>query len=174
MASVRSTSTPKPPEQLLSRRLNRSSASTGILPRRKLTLNKTSSFTISTITSSPPRQKPSQMSLKKGSVGALTSSTKLKPTISAIPKASIDLTIDKMSSATITELPSIKPTSKILDTTNISIPQVNSHTNKPVEEPQNDIIVTSSSSVKSSLSDNQFTLQSFDTVRTVGTGRNFA
>ncbi|CAF0806974.1 unnamed protein product [Adineta steineri] len=165
MASVRSIGTTKPTETLLSRRLNRPSPSTTTITPRKLTLSKTTSIPSST-TVSPTRQKPSRTYAKKNSVGTIISPARIKSSDSA------EFMTDKMSSTTIYDLPSIKANTKISNITNISIPKTNSQTTKYIEERNNHIALTSSSSlsIKSSLSNNQFTLQAFDTIRTVGTG----
>jgi hypothetical protein len=86
-----------------------------------------------------------------------------------------------MASTTITELPPIRRTSRISD--NPPIPQIDSHTipdHKQNEEPHNDnpvsnnmneTLPSTSSSRKSSAENIEFTVDSLDIVRTVGTGK---
>jgi hypothetical protein len=145
MASVRSISTSKSPERLLTQRLNRTSNPTATLPPRKLTLPKTTSITLST-----SRQKTSRMPLKKGAIGSTTSPARLNTC--STPTDNIESTTDKMASTTIHDLHSIRSRSRVSEGTDISISQDNSTT---------------------LLSNDQFTLESFDTIRTVGTGKNF-
>jgi hypothetical protein len=90
---------------------------------------------------------------------------------------------NKMASTTITELPPIRRTSRISD--NPPIQQIDSNVivdNKPNEEPQNDnpisnnmneTLPSSSSSRKSSAENIEFSVDSLDIVRTVGTGKIF-
>jgi len=160
MASVRSISSSKPSENLSTRRVNRSSTPPPIA-QRKLLINRP------TPTS---RQKSSLTPLKKGSIGSIASTTKPNSSNSMTSSRSLELATDQMAYLKIQDFPSSKPRSRISDTTNNSNSQVNH-----IDEQQNDSndSSSSSSSLKSSLSNYPFTLESFQTIRTVGTGKNF-
>jgi hypothetical protein len=175
MATVRSISPTKPPERLLNRRLTRSSTLSTPPSQRK-----TTPIAVATI----KRRKSSRMSSKKKSAAVHLNSI---TTITTIPDNN-DLT-NKMASTTINELPPISKTSRISDTnsitSNISIPQIQSDTilnNKQFEESHNENPITnnmnetlsSPSLSRKSFSENiEFTVESFDTIRTVGTGKIF-
>ena len=177
MATVRSINPTKPPERLLTRRITRSSSSIP-LSQRKVTLTKTTPITVPT----RKRRKSSRMSSKKSSITAMPATVHLNSL--TIISDNNDLT-NKMASTTITELPLIRQTSRISDTnsitSNIPIPQINS--DKQIDEPHdhnaisNNINETLSSSsplsIKSSTENIEFTVESLDTIRTVGTGKIF-
>jgi hypothetical protein len=162
MASVRSISASKPPERLLTRRLNRASTSTIPAAQRKLTINKTTPITTST-----SRQKSPRISVKPGLVASITSPARLNSCNTVTPTNSLELPTDQMASMKLQDLPPIRSRSRISDPTNNSISQIN-----PTNEKHNDMN-ESLSSLKSSLSNIQYTLESFETIRTVGTGKNF-
>jgi hypothetical protein len=157
MASVRSISSSKPPEQHLStRRVNRTSTSTPpIAQKQKISINKTTSTS---------KQKSSRMPLKKGSTGSDRSSTKFNSSNTVTSLQTFDITTDQMASIKLQDFPSNRSRSRIPDTTNNSNSQVNH-----IDEQQYDTNET----IPSSLSNHQFTLESFQTIRTVGTGKNF-
>jgi len=176
MATVRSINPTKPPERLLTRRLTRASSSIPI-SQRKVTLSKTTPIPVTTI----KRRKSSRMSSKKRSVTAMPATVRLN-SFSATSDNN-DLT-NKMASTTITELPLIRRTSRISDTNSITssipIPQINS--DKQIDEPQdhnpisnniNETLSSSPLSIKSSTENIEFTVESFDAIRTVGTGKIF-
>ncbi|UJR25639.1 hypothetical protein I4U23_006990 [Adineta vaga] len=162
MASVRSISATKPTENLVSRRINRTSTTATILPERKLILNKTTSFPIATAMPSV-RQKPPRLSLKKSYCEPFISSTRFKSNSLSISTDNVELTTDKISSRASCELPLIKSNTKISNGINRSISNLKS--NKSLEH-QTDTTITS----QPLLNNTRFTLQSFDTIRTVGTG----
>jgi hypothetical protein len=170
MASVRSISTSKPPERLLTRRFNRTATSTTPLPTRRAILTKTTPINVSSANS---RAKSSRMALKKSSVGSSISPARLNLSTSTVSKSnSIELATNKMASTTLNDLPPIRIQSRISDTTNLTISRVNSDTNKSIAEQPNDTSETSASPTSSSPNNSQFTLESFDVIRTVGTGKN--
>jgi hypothetical protein len=162
MASVRSISSSKPSEHLSTRRVNHTSASPPPIAQRKVLIHRT------TPTS---RQKSSRMSLKKGSIGSNTLPTKLNSSNTIPSLHSLELATDQMACIQLQDLPSTRSRSRISDTANNLNSQVNH-----IDEQQNDTNESSSSSsttsLKSSLSNYPFTLESFQTIRTVGTGKN--
>jgi hypothetical protein len=181
MATIRSISPTKPSERLLNRRLPRSSSSVAPLPHKKLTLSKTNPITVATI----KRRKSSRMSSKKRTVSHRINSFTTITNLSD----NDDLT-NKMASTTLDELPPIRQTSVMSDanstTSAIPIPQISSDTildNEEIEEPHDDNPISNkmsetrspspspSSSRKSSTENIEFTIDSFDTIRTVGTGK---
>lgn len=160
MASVRSISSSKPSEHLSTRRVNHTSASPPPIAQRKVLIHRT------TPTS---KQKSSRMSLKKGSIGSNTLPTKLNSSNTIPSLHSLELATDQMACIKLQDLPSTRSRSRISDTANNLNSQVNH-----IDEQQNDSNdSSSSSSLKSSLSNYPFTLESFQTIRTVGTGKNF-
>ena len=160
MASVRSMGATKPTENLLSRRFNRTSTSTAILPERKLVVSKTTSFPVATTIPSI-RQKSSRLSLKKSSIEPNIPSPRLKSSSLTISADSTEITNDKMSSTTFYDLPLIKSTAKNIRPTSYPKP------NKTLEQSTD---ITPAPSVQ--VDNTHFTLQSFDTIRTVGTGKS--
>ena len=169
MASIRSISTAKPPERLLPRRSYRASASlTPMTPRRK-TLTKTISGTSSTLSSL--RQKTSRFSLRKDAV--------LSVALPAYPQAidadliaeGIALTTNQLASTSLHDVTRVRSASKASDTTEFSLPHVRSHTNSTVGEQHSDTDSTLVS-YKSSLDHSLFTLESFEPIRTIGTGKS--
>jgi hypothetical protein len=130
------------------------------------------------------------MSSKKGSIASITSSASLSSFSSSnTTTADNNELIKKMASTTINDVPTIRPTSRMSNTnstaSNMRISQSDSDSvfdNKQSDEPLNDHltsttmserITSSSSSRKSSTQDIQFTINSFDIIRTVGTGKTF-
>ena len=189
MATVRSISVPKPPERLLKRRLTRTSTSSNTpQTARKVTINKTATVTVTTI----HRRKSSRMSSKKPSNRLRTSSNAIHSSTLTLDDPHVDLT-ERMATTTITELPLIRPISKVstdvdprtMHSSYASIPSELVHQEKTLEESPTDenqssdneerisspIEPTSSSSRKSSAAAMSFTIESFDVVRTVGTGK---
>jgi len=178
MATVRSINPTKPPERLLTRRLTRASSSIP-LSQKKVTLSKTTPITVTTI----KRRKSSRMSSKKSSVTAMPATVRLN-SFTTTTSDNNDLT-NKMASTTITELPFIRQSSRISDTNSItsSIPIAQINSDQQIEEPEdhnpilnnmNETRLSSSPlSIKSSTENIEFTVDSFDTIRTVGTGKIF-
>lgn len=187
MATVRSISVSKPPERLLKRRLTRTSTTshTSQTPR-KVTINKTTAVTVTTIN----RRKSARMTSKKHSNRSTTSPNTLHLSTLTLNDDQLELA-ERMATATITELPLIRPNSKLssdadsitIHNSLISIPTELVHESKasqdsPTEEHQssdNEERVSSppepsASSRKSSAESIQFTLESFDVIRTIGTG----
>ena len=160
MASIRSISASKPPDNLSARRLNRSSIAVTPHTQKKSAISKSPSTIISTT-----RQKSSRMSLKKDPIVPTTSATRLHSS-----SDSHDLTSEQMASL---KLQDSSPGRSRSYTTNHSASRLNSDMEKSYDEQQNDRSASSSASYKSSNDNQQFTLESFDTVRTVGTGRIF-
>jgi hypothetical protein len=151
MASVRSISASKSPERLLARRIKRTSAPTSSLSQKKLSIPKTTSIALST-----SRQKPSQLSLKKGSAGSITLPGRLNSCNTNISIDNMELTTSKMAITTLHDLPPNRLRSRISDITDTSISR-----DKHVED-NNEILLSNN---------NNFSLESFDTIRTVGTGK---
>ena len=151
MASVRSISASKSPERLLARRIQRTSTPTSALSQKKLSLPKTTSIALST-----SRQKPSRMSLKKGSAGSITSPARLNSCNTTISVDNIELTTSKMAITTLHDSPSSRLRSRISDITDTSVSR-----DKHVED-NNETLLSNN---------NNFSLESFDTIRTVGTGK---
>ncbi len=174
MATVRSIS-PTKSDRLLTRRVPRTSSSSTPLTTRKITLSKTTPITLATV----KRRKQSRMSSKKSPVAAMAVPIRLNP---FTPIDNNDLT-HKMASTTINELPPIRRASKMSDsttiTTDIPLPQITSDIvldHKKTEESHEDVhneTASSSSSRKSSRENIEFTVDSFDTLRTIGTGKRF-
>ncbi|CAF2314259.1 unnamed protein product [Rotaria sp. Silwood2] len=170
MASVRSISASKPPERLLKQRLPPASSSTSILSQRKVTLNKKTPIIVSTTPT--PRRKSGRTSSKKGAIGPIASPVKLNPTNNNnnnnnnTPTDSIELITDRMASARLDDVPLIRSHSRASYTGNTCISLVDLDSNKPVEEKPNPVDKVS----LNTLSNNQFSLESFDTIRTIGTG----
>jgi cellobiose phosphorylase len=157
MASIRSASTSKPPERLSNRHLNRTATSITPIAQKKITINKPTKHTTST-----SRQKSSVMSLKKGFIGSATSLAEPHSYTKASPTNSVDMTTDHIASIKLQDVSTSRSRSRISDATHNSLSQINSN-----EEQQN-------GQSESSFSNNQYTLESFDTVRTVGTGKIFS
>jgi hypothetical protein len=182
MATIRSISASKPPERLLTRRLTRTSTSSSLLPPKKVTLSKTTPVTVKTIN----RRKSSRMSSKKGSIESNLPLVRHSSFTTITTTDNTELT-NKMASTTINELPQIKPHPRVSDAETISNTPVSSTDpdaildNKQTEESHNDnhmsnnlnetSLSSSVSSRKSSTENIQFTTDSLDTIRTVGTGR---
>ena len=190
MATVRSISVPKPPERLLKRRLTRTSTSSNTpQTARKVTINKATAVTVATIN----RRKSTRMSSKKHSSRLTTSPNAIHSSTLTLDDPQADLT-ERMATTTITELPLIRPLSKIsmdvdprtIRSSFVSIPSevdqqeqfieaspTNEHPSSDNEErgpspagPPS----PSPSSRKSSAATIPFTIESLDVVRTVGTG----
>ena len=180
MATVRSISPGKSPDRLLNRRLARPPTA---LSQRKITLTKTTPLTVTTV----KRRKSSRTSSKKHSTATSSIPVRVNSfsAMTTLSDHNNDL-IEKMASTTLDELPPIRRTSRTSDTPSIaagiSLPQINSDAiiDQPqIEEPLNDTAISnplnetslSSSSRASSAAPIEFTLDAFDTVRTVGTGK---
>jgi len=183
MATVRSIS-PTKSDRLLTRRLTRASSSSTPLSHRKITISKTTPITVTTV----KRRKPSRMSSKKSPLTAIPVPIRLNSFTNINSTTDHNDLTNKMASTTISELPPIRRTSRISDstsiTTNMHLPQINSDTvldHKQAEEPQDDIHISNqmnetlstSSSRKSSRENIEFTVEALDTIRTVGTGKRF-
>lgn len=191
MATVRSISVPKPPERLLKRRPTRTSTSSNTpQTARKVTINKTTAVTVATIN----RRKSTRMSSKKHSNRLTTSPNAIHSSTLTLDDPQADLT-ERMATTTITELPLIRPLSKIstdvdprtIRSSFVSIPSELVQQDKSIEEsPTNEHPSSdneergpspaeprtpSASSRKSSAETIPFTIESLDVVRTVGTGK---
>ncbi|CAF0804130.1 unnamed protein product [Rotaria sordida] len=183
MATVRSITPSKPPERLLTRRSTRGSTSSTPRSHKKVNISKTTPITVSTI----KRTNSSRMSAKKSPTPSIHPCARVN-SFTNMPNISDqnELT-NTITSTAITELPPIRQTSKISElniiTSNIPILQDNSNTiidNTPIEQLQNDNpildhineIPSSSppSQRRSSIPTIQFTIDSLDIIRTVGTG----
>lgn len=181
MATIRSISPGKSPDRLLNRRLTRPPTA---VSQRKITLTKTTPLTVATV----KRRKSSRTSSKKHSTANSSIPVRVNSftemTTTTLLDHNDDL-IDKMASTTLDELPPIRRTSRTSDTPSItaeiSLPQINAdaiNDQPQIEEPLNDTAGSnplnetslSSSSRASSAAHIEFTLDSFDTIRTVGTG----
>ncbi|CAF0856558.1 unnamed protein product [Rotaria sordida] len=167
MASVRPISASKPSEHLLKQRLPPASSSTSALSQRKVTLNKKPPIVVSATPTS--RQKSGRMSSKESPIGPIASPVKLNPSNTSTPTNSTVLITDKMASTTLDNVPPTRSHSSLSYSGNSSISLVDSVSNKSVEVKPNHINKASSSSLNT-LINSQFTLESFDTVRTIGTG----
>lgn len=179
MASVRPICPQKHSERLLDRRLTRPSTSTTPTLHRKTSLIKTTPITVTAI----KRRKSSKMSAKKQSAASST----LTPipirvnSLATIDTDATDLTF-QFASTTLTDLPPIRQPSDLPEThsrhTTVVLPQIDHDIDKPNEEssrenPINETLSTAStiSSRKSSTDNNiEFAIESFETIRTVGTG----
>ena len=179
MASVRSINSAKPTERLLT---TRRSASIVPLSPKKLSLTKTTPIAVATV----KRRKSSRMSTKKSLHTSKTSPGRLDVLLH--PSTSIpdpNELAGQMATATLNEIPS--PTfSEVYSTASTASNVFESDStlldNRQSEESQHDLgasaslsetVTSTSSSRKSSTQDTQFTIDSFDAIRTVGTGRYF-
>jgi hypothetical protein len=184
MATVRSISPTKHSERLLTRRLTRGSTSYIPLSQKKVTLSKTTPIAVTTV----KRRKSSRMSSKKSSGTSTVLPVRLDSFANITTTSDNDDLTTKMASTTIGELPPIRRTSIIsnANSTISNIPQIDSDKivdQKRIEEPQNDnpiannmneTLSSSTSSSRKSFAENiEFTVESFDTIRTVGTGKTF-
>ncbi|UJR23274.1 hypothetical protein I4U23_026291 [Adineta vaga] len=185
MASIRSINSAKPPDRLLNSRVARASSSIASLSPKKLSLTKTTPIAVATT----KRRKSSRMSSKKTlstsktSPGRLDlSSTFPSTTTTTTTTSQSDEIVNKMASTTINDIPSPSNTDLLSATSTASTMFEFDNSlldNRPSEEPQydlsasanlNETITSTSSSRKSSTQDIQFTINSFDIIRTVGTG----
>lgn len=171
MASVRSISASKPPERLLKQRLApTSSVPASTLSQRKLGLSKKTQLVEATPTTS--RQKSSRMTSKKGSTGPTPLSTKVKSSNTDIATDNNDLPTDQMASMKLDDISAIRPISRASYAGTTSTSVIDAESIKSVEEKPCDTNEASSLPVIN-LNNSQFTLESFDTIRTIGTGKNF-
>ncbi|CAF1676213.1 unnamed protein product, partial [Adineta ricciae] len=176
MASVRSINSAKPTERLLT---TRTLSSVAPLSPKKLSLTKTTPIAVATV----KRRKSSRMSTKKSLHTSKTSPARLGVLLhpsTSIPDS--NELVGQMASATLNEIPS--PTfSELYNTTSTASNIFESDStlldNKQSEESQydlgasaylNETVTSTSSSRKSSTQDIQFAIDSFETIRTVGTG----
>lgn len=180
MATVRSISPSKHSQRLLNRRLTRSTTSTTPLSQRKVSLTKTTPITVTTI----KRRKSSRMSSKKHSV--VSTPTLMPKRVNSFATTDTESTTDltfQLASTTLADLPPIRQISNLSETnshttttttTTVALPQIDSDIIKQTEEnPINETLSTAStiSSRKSSTDNNiEFTIDSFEMIRTVGTG----
>ena len=166
MASIRSISTSKHSENLADRRLNRA-ATTSSIPnaQKKLTANnKSPSIIISTI-----RRKSPRMSLKKDLTGSTSTAISLSNQIS---NSSYDLPVEQMTSMKVQDTSHRRSRSKPSHTTSNCTAQPHFDTDTSYDGSHTDRSELSSASARSSLNDNLFTLEAFEPIRTVGTGKN--
>ncbi|CAF3969554.1 unnamed protein product [Rotaria magnacalcarata] len=168
MASVRSISASKPPERLLKQRLTSTSTPTSTLSPRKLALNRKTPLVVPTPTA-PTRQKSSRMTSRKGPIGPVTSSTKVNSAIIEKKKDTIEAVTDQIDTMKIDDIPAIRPSSRASYAGTSSASIIDTESIRSIEEKPHDINEASSSSVIN-LNNSQFTLESFDTIRTIGTG----
>ncbi|CAF2423841.1 unnamed protein product [Rotaria sp. Silwood2] len=183
MATVRPITPSKPPERLLTRRSTRGSAVSTPRSQRKVTISKTTPITVSTI----KRTNSSRMSVKKSSIPSIKPCVRVNSFTNITTVSDKNELTNRMITTTVTELPPIRRTSKIQDlniiTSDIPILKNNSDTiidHTPIEQSQNDNPISNhideippsspSPSSRSSIQKIQFTIDSFDIVRTVGTG----
>ena len=118
--------------------------------QKKFSIPKTTSGTMTT-----SRPKVSRMPLKKGSLGSHTTPARLQSACLPTSSDTLDITIDRMASATLHDR---------------SRPR-KSDVNQPIAEQQDNVLERPSLS-KRSFDNSHFTLESFDTIRTVGTGKS--
>lgn len=181
MATVRSISPGKSPDRLLNRRLARPPTA---VSQRKITLTKTTPISVTTTVK---RRKSSRTSSKKHSTAASSIPVRVNSFAAMSNISANDDLIEQMASTTIEELPPIRRVSRASDTpsitTEIFLPQIDSDAiiddQQHHEEPLNDTAASnhlnetyfSSSSQESPAANIEFTIDAFDTVRTVGTGK---
>ncbi|CAF0847862.1 unnamed protein product [Rotaria sp. Silwood1] len=182
MATVRPITPSKPPERLLSRRSTRGSTIATPRSQRKVTISKTTPITVSTI----KRTNSSRMSVKKSSIPSIKPCVRVNSFANITTITDQNESTNKMTTTTITELPPIRRSSKIPDlniiTSTTPILQDDSdiiNDNKPIKQSNNDnsilthteeISSSPPSSKRSSIQKIQFTIDSFDIIRTIGTG----
>ena len=179
MATVRSISASKPPERLLKRRLTRASASSTNPPSRKASLSKASAVTVTTI----HRRKSTRMSSKKHSQRIANSPARLDTSTLFIEPDPLELT-SQMAATSLVELPAIHSASRTPDLykrsthspeeINEDIPNDESQLEDPLSEEcpeMNSSNPPPPPSRQSSAEPVQFTIESFDMLRTVGTGK---
>ena len=111
------------------------------------------------------------MSSKEVSTNSRAVSGKLNSHNTLSPTDGIEFTTNKMASAKLNDLPTIRPSSRLSGNANISISRNNSDTSKSIDERQ-DCIGNALLSTKT-FDSNQLTLESLDAIRTIGTGKNF-
>ena len=180
MATVRSISPGKSPDRLLNRRLTRPPTAGS---QRKITLTKTTPITLTTPVK---RRKSSRTSSKKHSTAASSIPVRVNSFAAMSNISANDDLIEQMASTTIEELPPIRRASRASDTPSINaeifLPHIDSDAivdQQPHEEPLNETTASnhlnetflSSSSQESPAANIEFTIDGFDTVRTVGTGK---
>jgi hypothetical protein len=158
MASIRSISTSKPSDNLSDQRLNRASTTSSIPhAQRKLPNNKSPSIIVSTI-----RRKSPRMSLKKDPVGSMTSSSSNQPS-----NDNHDVSVEQMASMKLYDLSPKRSRSKTAN--NFT---ARPHFDKDISYEEQPIDRSELASARSSLTNNIYTLESFEPIRTVGTGKN--
>ncbi len=164
MASIRSLSTSRHSENLSDRHLNRSSIPSIPHAQKKLTIPKSPSSIVSTT-----RRKSSRMSSKKDPNGLITSSNRLHSSNSTpLTDNNHDLSVEEMASLKLRDLSPRRPRARTPN--NFSS---HAHFDTDISYEEQPIDRTESASAKPSLCNNQYTLESFDAIRTVGTGKNF-
>lgn len=176
MASIRSITTSKPTEHLSNRRVNRSSTSIASSTDKKITNHHTKSST-SIVSNTQQQQqqqqgKSSRMTSKKDLFGPLTTPATIYSSRTISPMDNHDLPDGQMATLQLRGSSPRRPLSKLSSTTSEPLAQAISNSDKSSEEQQaNDRSACSSASHKSSTKTPQFTVESFDTIRTVGTGK---
>ena len=162
MASLRSISTSRPSDRLLGRRLNRTSTSATPVTPRRITLSKTASATPSpTSTGTSSRHRSSRTLSQKSARGSTTSPGNLGLYNPALPLDSLEITTNSFASAKLTDMPSVRAS----DLTVVSLSRSHAESNGSFDEQHHKAHETFSDR-------NQFTLDAFDVIRTVGTGKH--
>lgn len=185
MDTVRSISATKPPERLLKRRLTRAStnSSSNNPPSRKVSLSKASAVTVTTI----HRRKSTRMTSKKHSHRTANSPARLNSSALFVEQDPHDLA-RQMAATSLVELPAIPSSTRTadvhlrtthspeeIDVTNEDAPNDESQLEEPASEESLEPISPHrqpTPSRQSSAEKTQFTLESLDILRTVGTGKN--
>ena len=181
MASVRSVNLSKPPERLLKRRSTRTSASsTNLASARKPSVAKATSVTVSTL-----HRRKSTRTLSKKRSHKTTNSPTRKNSLSSVTDQDLNELTTNLDNTTITTLPIIRSVQRFSVSTVATAPDLS-----PVVSVMDEKI-----SLKSALSDHSveptasvqlppisprksieeipipFTIDSFDFMRTIGTGK---
>ena len=167
MASIRSITTSKPSEHLPNRRVNRSSTSIAASSEKKISnTNNKSSSSIGATT----QQKSSRMTSKKDLFEPRTASATIYSTRAIASMDNHEIPSEQMSGLKLHESsPRRRSRSKLSNSA--SEISANANIEKSLEDQPNSRSICSSVSYKSSTSAPQFTVDSFDTIRTVGTGK---
>lgn len=166
MASIRSITASKPSEHLPNRRVNRSSTSLAASSEKKISNqnNKSSTSVATTV-----QQKTSRMTSKKDLFEPRTTSATIYSTRTIGSMDNHEIPSEQMSAMKLQESsPRRRSRSKLSNSAN----EISAHANvdKSLQDQTNHHSIGSTASYKSSTSSPQFTIDSFDTIRTVGTG----
>lgn len=161
MASIRSISTSRPSERLLGRRLDRTSTSATPVSPRRITLSKTTSVTTSTSSGTSSRHRSSRTLSQKSTRGSATSPGNMSIYNPALPLDSLEITTNNLASTKLSDLAPLGAS----ELTVVSLSRNHAESNGVINEQHtkvNEIF----------FDNNQFTLDSFDVIRTVGTGKH--